>query len=63
MRLTIRAAYFLFFTLSKDIDDSQLFLGFVFLDQALFSYTVFFSVSRAYSSQEGYDEQKAVVVV
>ena len=69
MRLTIkgglqsRAAYILFFTLSKDIDDAQFFLGYVFSDQALFSHTIFSSVSRAHPSQEGYDEQRAVVVV
>jgi len=53
----------LFFTLSKDIDDAQLFLDYVFLDEALFSHTVFSSISSAHPSQEGYDEQKAVVVV
>ena len=69
MRLTIkgglqsRAAYILFFTLSKDIDDAQLFLGYVFLDQPLFSHTVFSSLSNAHPSHKGYDEQKAVVVV
>ena len=61
--LQSRAAYILFFTLSKDIDDAQLFLGYVFLDKALISHTVFSSVSRAHPSQQGYDEQKAVVVV
>jgi len=56
------AYIFYFFTLSKGIDDAQSFLGYVLLTK-FFSRIRFSSASRAHPSQEGYDKQKAVVVV
>jgi len=63
MRFTIRTAYiFYFLTLSKGIGDAQSFLGYVLPTRV--SFRIRFSLaSRAHPSQEGYDEQKPVVVV
>jgi len=53
MRLTIKGGlYFLFFALSKGMDDAQSFLGYV-LSTKLFFRIQFSSASRAHPSQEG----------
>jgi len=53
VRLTIEGGlHFYFFTLSKDIDDAQSFLGHVFSNQTLFSHFILFS--NTYSSITGW---------
>jgi len=44
--------HFLFFTLSKDVDDAQSFLGYVFSTKLFFRIR-FSSASRAHPSQGG----------
>jgi len=54
MLLTITAAYiFYFFSLSKGIDDTQSFLGYVWSTKLSF-HILFSSASRAHPSQEGF---------
>jgi len=59
-----RLIFFVFFALSKGIDDAQPLLGYVFFGQTLFSHsTILFSITCTLRRRRDYDEQKAAVVV
>jgi len=63
MRITIKGGlHFLFFALSKGIDDAQSFLGYVLSTNSSFAFD-FLQYQVHIRHRRDYDEQKAVVVV